>query len=60
KMEFKDQKEFNNSVNDSRWNESDGIADVKDRYQHSFKLLKRLIKGEMNSTTSSPQDYWNY
>jgi hypothetical protein len=60
KMEFKNQKEFERIVNDSRWNESDGIGKVKDRYQHSFKLLKMLINGEMNTTASSPINYWNY
>jgi hypothetical protein len=60
KMDFKNQKEFEKTVNDSRWNESDEIADVKDRYQHSFTLLKKLINGQMNSTAASPEDYWNY
>ncbi|WP_405376591.1 hypothetical protein [Nonlabens sp. Asnod3-A02] len=60
KTEFKDEKEFEKTVNDSRWNESNGISDVKDRYQHSFVLLKRLINGEMSSTASSKIDYWNY
>lgn len=60
KIDFKNEKEFEKTVNDSNWNESDGIADIKDRYQHSFKLLKILINGEMNSTASSPIDYWNY
>lgn len=60
KLEFKNQKEFDKTVNDSRWNESDGIAEVKDRYQHSFKLLKNLINDEIKTTASSPIDYWNY
>ncbi|WP_167342041.1 hypothetical protein [Nonlabens sp. SY33080] len=60
KMEFENQKEFEKTVNDSRWNESNGISEVKDRYQHSFKLLKSLIKGELNTTASSPENYWNY
>ncbi|MEM1003097.1 MAG: hypothetical protein AAGH46_10655 [Bacteroidota bacterium] len=60
KIEFNNPKEFNKAVNDSRWKESDGISEVKSRYQHSFKLLRQLVKGEMLSTTASPQDYWNY
>lgn len=60
KMEFKNQKEFDEAVNDSRWNESDGIDNVKDSYQHSFKLLKNLINDKMKTTASSPIDYWNY
>lgn len=59
KMKFKNQNEFERIINDSRWNESDGIEKVKGRYQQSFELLKKLIKGDMNSTVSSPQDYWN-
>ena len=58
-LEFKNQREFNKIINDSRWNESVGIVKVKDRYQHAFKLLKLLINGEMKTTTSSPADYWN-
>lgn len=59
-LEFKNQEDFERTVNDSGWNISLGSKDVKDRYQHSFKLLKMLIKGEMNSTASSPETYWNY
>ncbi|AFM04715.1 hypothetical protein Fleli_2342 [Bernardetia litoralis DSM 6794] len=59
-LEFNNQKEFDKAVNDSRWNEANGIADVKDRYLHSFKLLKLLINGEMKTTASSPENYWNY
>lgn len=60
KIKFKTQKEFDKIVNNSRWNEFGEIAKVKDRYQHSFILLKKLIKGEMNTTASSPEDYWDY
>lgn len=60
KLDFKNQKEFDKTINASRWNEADGIIQVKDRYQHSFKLLKRLMNGEMRSTASSLIDYWNY
>ncbi len=60
KIEFKNQKEFEHTVDNSRWNELNEIANVNDRYQHSFKLLKLLINGEMNSTASSPKNYWNY
>jgi hypothetical protein len=59
-LEFKNQEDFERTVNDSGWNISLGSKDVKDRYQHSFKLLKMLINGEMNSTASSPETYWNY
>jgi hypothetical protein len=59
-LEFKDQEDFERTVNDSGWDISLGIKDVKDRYQHSFKLLKMLINGEMNSTPSSAETYWNY
>ncbi|MBZ4041237.1 hypothetical protein [Flavobacterium hibisci] len=57
---IKNQEEFDRIVHDSGWYASDGIAEVKDRYQHSFKLLKRLINGELNTTASSPENYWNY
>ena len=59
-LEFKNPEDFERTVNDSGWNISLGIKDVKDRYQHSFQLLKMLINGEMNSTASSPENYWNY
>ncbi|GLB49854.1 hypothetical protein [Neptunitalea lumnitzerae] len=59
-LNFKSQKELDETVNDSGWNKSDQIADVKDRYQHAFKLLKNLINDEMKTTASSPIDYWNY
>ena len=59
-LEFENQEDFETTVNDSGWNISFGIKDVKDRYQHSFILLKMLINGEMNSTASSPETYWNY
>ena len=54
------QEEFDRIVNDSGWYASDRIEEVKYRYQHSFKLLKRLINGELNTTASSPENYWNY
>tara|TARA_B100000674_G_C37671374_1_gene837175 strand:+ start:28 stop:558 length:531 start_codon:yes stop_codon:yes gene_type:complete len=60
KIEFENQKDFDKTVNDSRWNESIEIGVVKDRYRHSFRLLKKLINGEMTTTASSPEDYWNY
>ncbi|WKL48970.1 hypothetical protein Q1W71_04105 [Flavobacterium pectinovorum] len=59
-LEFKNQEDFERTVNNSGWDISLGITDVKDRYQHSFQLLKMLINGEMNSTASSPETYWNY
>ncbi|MBF4515964.1 hypothetical protein IRZ71_06405 [Flavobacterium sp. ANB] len=60
KLEFTDSKEFEKTVNSSGWESSSGIEKVKDRYQHSFKLLKMLVNGEMNTTASSPETYWNY
>jgi hypothetical protein len=54
------QEEFDRIVDDSGWDASDGIADIKDRYKHSFKLLKGLINGEINTTASSPENYWNF
>lgn len=59
-IEFKNPEDFERTVNDSGWDISLGITDVKDRYRHSFQLLKMLINGEMNSTASSPETYWNY
>ena len=59
-LTVKNQEEFERIVSDPGWYASDGIADIKDRYQHSFKLLKRLINGELNTTASSPENYWNY
>lgn len=58
-LKVKNQEEFDRIVNDSACY-GPGIAEVKDRYQHSFKLLKRLINGELNTTASSPENYWNY
>lgn len=58
--EFKNQEEFEKTVNDSGWNLSNGISEVKDRYQHSFKLLRKLINGDLHTTASSPENYWNY
>lgn len=49
-INVKNQEEFDRIVSDSGWHASGGIAEVKDRYQHSFKLLKRLIIGELNTT----------
>lgn len=59
-LEFMNQEDFEKTINDSGWSISLGIKDMKDRYQHSFKLLKMLINGEMNSTAASPETYWNY
>jgi len=59
-LKFKDQDDFERTVNDSSWNLSDGISAVKNRYQHAFKLLKMLIIGNMNTTASSPETYWNF
>ncbi len=56
----KNQEEFDQIVNSSFWHVSDSLEKYKDRYQHSFKLLKRLINGELNTTSSSPENYWNY
>ncbi|KUJ62954.1 hypothetical protein AR687_06060 [Flavobacteriaceae bacterium CRH] len=60
KMEFTDSEEFEKTVNSSGWESASGIAKVKDSYQHSFKLLKMLVNGEMHTTASSPETYWNY
>lgn len=60
KITVKNQEEFDRIVRDSGWYASVGIAEVKDRYQHSFKLLKSLINGELNTTAASPENYWNY
>jgi len=59
-IEFNNQKEFDETVNYSRWKESSGIEKAKDIFKHAFKLLKKLINGDMKTTVSSPIDYWNY
>ena len=58
KVDYKNEKEFNKYVNDSRWKES-SIHEVKEYYSHSFKLLKLLINDEIRTTASSTMDYWN-
>lgn len=60
KIEFKGNREFEKTVNDSRWNKSNGIGEIKNRYKHAFNLLKSLINGEMKTTASSLEDYWNF
>ena len=55
---FKTAKDFDKAVNDARWLESDGVADFKDEYKHSFVLLKKLINGLLKTTAASPIDYW--
>lgn len=60
KMGITDSEEFENAVNSSGRQFSSGIVKIKDRYQHSFKLLKMLVNGEMNITVSLPETYWNY
>ncbi|MBO9702364.1 MAG: hypothetical protein J7604_19290 [Sporocytophaga sp.] len=59
KVDFKNENEFQKAVNDSNWLGS-SIHEIKDRYTHSFVLLKRLILGQIKTTASSPIDYWNY
>ena len=59
KMEFDNQTAFEAVVNESRWKESNRIWEVKDNYKHAFELLKQLINGEMKSTASSPEYYWD-
>lgn len=58
-IKFRDQDHFKKTVDESGWNVSE-IADVKNRYQQSFELLKMLINEEMKTTASSPEDYWNW
>lgn len=56
KIDFKSEKEFNKYVNDARWQES-SIHKVKDNYENSFRLLKLLLNGKMQTTASSTIDY---
>ena len=59
-LNFKNEVEFNEVVNSSAWNQSSQIHLVKHRYVQAFELLISLIKGEINTTASSPESYWNY
>jgi hypothetical protein len=58
RMDFKNEQYFLNAVNSTKWIDS-SIHEVKNRYAHSFELLKGLIKGQIVTTASSPIDYWN-
>ncbi|NOQ75495.1 MAG: hypothetical protein GQ574_26030 [Crocinitomix sp.] len=59
-LNFKSEIEFNRAVDSSSWNQSSLMHTVKHRYVQAFELVISLIKGEMNTTASSPEDYWNY
>ncbi|WP_281231773.1 hypothetical protein [Flavobacterium gelatinilyticum] len=59
-MEFENSEEFEKAVNSSGWALSQGIAEIKDRYQHSFRLLKMLINNEMTTIEASTINYWIY
>ncbi|MDX6189213.1 hypothetical protein SGQ83_07635 [Flavobacterium sp. Fl-318] len=54
KMEFKTPEELEEAVYSSGWILATGIVNIKEKYQHSFKLLKMLIEGEIKTTASSP------
>ncbi|GAA4303166.1 hypothetical protein [Nibribacter koreensis] len=59
KIQLANESDFTESVNEAGWKDS-AIHEVKERYLHSFKLLKSLIKGKLETGSSSPIDYWNY
>ena len=59
RTEFEDENDFHYWVNYSRWNECQ-LDDVQDRYAHAFKLLIKLLKGELVATASSEINYWNF
>jgi len=59
KVNFKDNKDFMDLVNSSQW-KGPIPSEIKNRYEHSFILLRKLLKGELSTDAGSQIDYWNY
>lgn len=59
-LQFASEEKFNTVLEASKWHKSPGITAVKKRYQHAFILLRRLINQELQSTVTSPVNYWVY
>jgi len=57
-LNFENEDDFLKEVNSSNWAGHVIPDDIKDNYIHAFKLLMRLIIGDLIATAGSPIDYW--